>query len=103
MAPTHQRFESDELVGEDIDLGLIVQLQLVLDHGLPEVDFQRAAGLGTRVHLLLEEAKSAPALGFRAIERQVRLDHQRIEVVLDVAGVDEAYGDVGREHLAHDA
>ena len=79
MAPTHQRSESDELVGEDIDLGL-VQLQLVRSRPA-EGRFPARGGLGARVHLLLEEAKSALALGFRAIERQVRPLDQTIGVV----------------------
>ena len=68
VLPPHQGFEADELAARQIDLRLIVQAQLALIDGAPQVDFEPQALLGPEGHLRRGKTQAAPALRLGLIE-----------------------------------
>ena len=59
MVPAQQRFEAHDRVALEVDLGLVVQRELVERQGLAQVDLEVAAGRRARVHVRVEEAERA--------------------------------------------
>ena len=71
MVPADQRLDPGEVVGAELDLGLVVQLELVAGEGEAQVALERLARLQPGVHAGLEEAEGVAAFLLGAIERDV--------------------------------
>ena len=80
MVPAQQRLAADDPVVADVDQRLVVQLELAAHERLAQVDLQRAARLHARVHLRLEEAVGAAAVGLGAVQRHVGVLQQLIRL-----------------------
>ena len=81
MAPAHQRLGAAALPLADVDDGLVVQLEFVAQQRAPHVLFELAAVARLRLHGGLEEAIAVAAFGFRLVEREVGMAHERVGVV----------------------
>ena len=85
MRPAHQRLEADDRAGREIDERLVVHLELAAASAVAQIDLELAARLHARVHLGLEEAERALAVGLGAVERHIGVLEQLVGV-LAVAG-----------------
>src|SRR3954470_9212586 len=100
MMPTHQRFKSDDFVGENIDLRLIIKFQLIFGDHLSQIDFQSTASLCYSVHLFFEETKCAASIEFSPIESEVRVFDQLFFGVAVSGGERDADADAGDDLLS---
>ena len=80
MAPAQQRLAAADPAVLEVKQRLIVQLEAAVDDGLAQLQLQTAPRLGARVHAGLEEPVGAAAVALRAIEREVGVAQQLIEV-----------------------
>ena len=73
MVPAQQRFEAADPVLLEVEQRLIMEFQLAVRQRLPQIDLDRAAGLGSLVHRLFEKAIGSSAGLLRAVERKLRI------------------------------
>ena len=71
MVPADQRFEAGDFLVFQVDERLVVKLEFAADQGLAKVEFQCAPRLHQRIHLGLEEAVGAAAVGLGAVQCHV--------------------------------
>ena len=50
---------------------MIVDIEVAIEHRLPEILFHREPGLGAGIHDRLEEAVGAATFGLGAVHRQI--------------------------------
>ena len=87
MVPAHQRLAADDRAGGKLDERLVVDLQLAgLQRGA-QVELQLPVLAGAGIHLRLEEAEGALAVGLGAVERHVGVLEQLVGLIA-VAGRD---------------
>src|ERR1019366_6796325 len=72
MMPAQQRLAAGDLLGFDVDNGLIVKLEFAIHDRFAQIQFERASRLHARVHFGFEKAVVAPTVGLGAVKRQVR-------------------------------
>ena len=73
MMPAHEAFQPGHRARSGVDHRLIVQLELVAGHRLPQFALHRLLCVGSHRHFRLEDSEIIPARGFRRVERDVRL------------------------------
>ena len=95
--PAHQRLGADDRPRGDVDLRLIVDRKPAALRRRAQVVFHRTAAEQARVHLRGEEAEAAPAVRFRAIERNVGLFGQLCRA--DIRPADRDPNTQADEHL----
>ena len=78
MAPADQGLDPADLVGPEIDDGLVVQLELAGGQRLAQIVLHGAPHLHLRVHLRPEEAVGAAPVALGAVERQVGVADQLV-------------------------
>ena len=78
MAPADEGLDAADLVGPEIDDGLVVQLELAGRKRLAQVVLHGAPHLHLRVHLRPEEAVGAAPVALGAVERQVGVADQLV-------------------------
>src|SRR5436190_5171241 len=76
VAPTQKSLEPDNLIGREVNNGLIVDLELLGGQRLPEFTLERVAILHLRVHLSLEKPKRAAPIALGSVKSQIRIAHQ---------------------------
>jgi hypothetical protein len=79
--PAQQRLGADDLPLGDVDLGLIVELELVVLDRAAQVAFDERLPLGADDHVLGKELMRAAVLTLGVVERDVRVLGQRLHVV----------------------
>jgi hypothetical protein len=94
MVPARERLDAYRLLGPQIDLELIVDLELAAGEGGAQVVLERAAVLQAAVHLRLEEAEGVAPLVLGAIERNVGVLEKASGLLSIARG--ERHADAGR-------
>jgi hypothetical protein len=79
MLPTHQRLHPDDPIFTG-NLDLIVQNELPLVNGKPQVVFQRCSGGHNRLHLGIKKSKRVSASGLGLVHRQISTLQRLIHV-----------------------
>jgi hypothetical protein len=108
VLPAQQRLDADHAPADDVELGLVLDLELRALEGLDEVLLQRLALAQLGIHGLLEEAERPRRLELGASERLTGMLEQRLGLFA-IAGRDrdpDAQTDVGKlpakvERFAH--
>src|SRR5262249_7283275 len=80
-----QRFRADHRIVRQANLGLEVELELVLREGAPELEVEAPPRLRLRAQDRQEETADAPAGRFRLVEREVGVGDQFLDFVAVVA------------------
>ncbi len=80
MTPAQQRLAGRDLAVLEIDHRLIVDFQAAIGDRLTQFEFQDSPRLGARVHAGLEEAVGPPSVTLGAVQREVRVLQQLVEV-----------------------
>ena len=91
MTPAHQRLGADHRSVRETDLRLVVQLELVLGIGAPQLDIEASARLRLRAQHRQEEAIGSPPGRLGLVERQIGIGDQLVDV-LAVVGRDRDAG-----------
>ena len=78
MIPADQGLEAADLVARQIDHRLVVELEFAGRQRLAQILLHDAAGLHLQVHRGLEEAESAAAVAFGAVQREVGVAQQLV-------------------------
>ena len=90
MMPADEGLAAGDLAAFDVDDRLIVELELVVHDRLAQIQLEGAARLHAGVHLELEEAVDAAAVGLGAVERQIGVLHQGVRLVAVARGHGDA-------------
>ncbi len=102
MTPAQKRLETADAIAGNVDERLIMELELPGGQGVLEIGFHRAPLLGFPIHVLLEEAMPAPALGFGLIERHVGVLEQIVRRLAVVGKQGDAHARADRDFQAVD-
>ena len=96
VTPAHERLEAAHVIAGELEEGLVVELELACRQRLAQVALQRAAHLHLRVHLVLEEAVGAAAVGLGAVECEIGVADE----LVGRRSVERAHGDAdaGADH-----
>ena len=80
MAPTDQGLDIDNSTGSGVDDRLVVHHELTERDRLGKVGLHRTLGANIALHAGLEETDAIPTFGLGAIERQIRVLHQGLDI-----------------------
>ena len=80
VAPAQQRLAGGDLAVLKIDHRLIVDFEAAIGDRLTQFEFQDSPRLGARVHAGLEEAVGPPPVALGAVQREVRVLQQLVEI-----------------------
>ena len=64
----------------EIDHRLIIDFEAAIDDRLTQFEFQASPRLGARIHAGLEEPVGPPSVALGAVQREVRVPQQLVEI-----------------------
>src|SRR5882724_8434480 len=81
MTPAQQRLEAGQLVGLEVDDGLIRDLELMSRQRRTQVELERSARLQPHIHLRLEIAVAVAAVGLGTVQRNIGVLEKTVGVL----------------------
>ena len=101
MPPPQQRLAGGDLAVLEIDHRLIVGLEAAVADRLTQFELQASPRLGARIHAGLEEAVGPPSVALGAVQREVRILQQLVEVRPVAGSQRDADAGIGGDQMPH--
>ena len=100
VAPSQQRLAGGDLAVLEIEHRLIIGLEAAIRYRLTQFEFQDSPRLGAGIHAGLEEAIGPPSVAFGAVQREVRVPQQLVEIEPIAGGERDADAGICRDQVA---
>ena len=99
MPPSQQRLAGRDLAVLEIEHRLIVGLEAAIRYRLTQFEFQDPPRLGAGIHAGLEEAIGPPPVALGAVQSEVRVPQQLVEIQPIAGGERDADAGIGRDQM----